>query len=202
MIKEWIISYLTTLGIGGLLLGVIVEAMGIPFFPGGIMVILTGILINQGKLNFYPALITAIVGFNLGAMLAYFIGRHVGEPFFYRYGKYLYLTPQKINRAKGWFEHSAPAFIVFGRFVPMVSNLTPYIAGLSKLNIAKFLFYNTIFSVAWSAFNLSIGMFFSYKWESISRLINSRLLLIGGIILFFYLLFNYIYYLRQPTRKI
>jgi len=205
LVRGWIISYLGAFGIGGLLLGVVVEAMGIPFFPGGIMVILTGFLINQGKLNFYPALIAATVGFNLGAILAYLIGRHIGEPFFYRYGKYLYLTPQKFNRAQAWFEHSAPVFIIFGRFVPMVSNLTPYIAGLSKLNILKFLFYNTIFAVAWSAFNLSVGMLFGYKWETISRLINSRLVLIGGALLLFYLIYHYICYLRHlrhPTRKI
>ena len=48
---DFIVNYLTALGLSGLLAGVFIEAMGVPF-PGGIMVVLTGFLVNQGKINF------------------------------------------------------------------------------------------------------------------------------------------------------
>lgn len=130
LVKDWVMHYLGTLGAGGLLLGAIVEALGIPF-PGELMIVLAGFLVNQGRLDFYGVLVAAVLGFNLGATVAYFIGRYVGEPFFVRYGRYLRVTPKRFEKAQTWLSRSVPAFIILGRFVPMVSNLTPYIAGMS-----------------------------------------------------------------------
>ena len=53
--SEAILSYLSTLGLFGLVGGVFIESMGVPF-PGGIMVILAGLLVQQGHLEFFSAL--------------------------------------------------------------------------------------------------------------------------------------------------
>jgi membrane protein DedA with SNARE-associated domain len=63
---DFIVNYLTALGLSGLLAGVFIEAMGVPF-PGGIMVVLTGFLVNQGKINFFSALITTLSGYTAGS---------------------------------------------------------------------------------------------------------------------------------------
>ena len=57
------------LGLGGLLAGVYVEAMGLPF-PGGIMVVIAGILIEQGKLDFPSAIAITFFGYSAGAVTA------------------------------------------------------------------------------------------------------------------------------------
>jgi len=187
-------QYLGALGAGGILLGAFIEAMGIPF-PGGLMVVLAGFLVNQDRLNFYHALLAATLGFNLGATSAYFIGRFVGEPFFKRYGHYLRLTPQRFARAQSWLARSAAAFIIVGRFVPMISNLTPYMAGVSRLSPVKFLIYNTIFAFTWSSFNLAVGIFFGYNWPAVLRFTGTKLPVIMLILLGLYLAF--VFWRRQ-----
>lgn len=186
--KDWVLHYLGTLGAGGLFLGLIIEALGVPF-PGGLMTLLAGILVNQGRLDFYHILAAAVLGFNVGATAAYLIGRCVGEPFLLRYGKYLMVTPAKFDQARSWMYRSAPAFIIFGRFVPMVSNLTPYLAGISRLPFVQFLIYNSVFALSWVSFNLGIGIFFGHHWESIFSLIQSRLPLLALGVLVVYLLY-------------
>lgn len=189
--QEWLVDYLGALGAGGLLVGVIVEALGVPF-PGGLMVILAGFLVKQGRLNLFTVFLAAVAGFNIGAITAFFIGRYIGEPFLFRFSRFLRVTPGRIQEARGWLAHSAPAFIILGRFLPMVSNLTPYIAGLSGLNILKFSGYNFLFTILWASLNLSLGIFFGHSWNYVTSL--SRItfpLAAGGLLLallfFFYL---------------
>lgn len=196
MMTEWVIEYLGALGMGGLFIGLVIEALGVPF-PGGLMIILAGFLVNQGKFNFYNVLLVVILGFNMGAMIAYLIGKYVGEPFLFRFGKYLRVTPNRIRQAQEWLEHSSAAFIIFGRFIPMISNLTPYMAGMSKLSILKFISYNFIFTMAWSLFNLGVGMFFSYNWNYLLHFIRFRLPLFSAGLLILCLLLLYL----KPIHK-
>ncbi len=182
---ETITGFLGSLGLGGLFLGSIIEALGIPF-PGGLMIIFAGMLVNNGEMGFAWSLILAVGGFSLGAGAAFFLGKYIGEPVFDKAGKYLKITPAGLDRARSWMRHSAAAFIIFGRFVPMVSNLTPYVAGMSKLRTERFFLYNTIFAVSWASFYLIVGMFFSHYLPALLDFTGSRLpfLAAGAVLLY------------------
>jgi membrane protein DedA with SNARE-associated domain len=175
--------FLMQLGIGGIFLGTVIEALGIPF-PGGVMLILAGILVYEGKIGFFAAFLTAVAGLNAGAIAAYFIGRGIGEPFLYRFEKLFRLERRKLDRAREWLTHSAAAFVLLGRFVPTVGNVTPYLAGISRLSPTRFIFYNCIFSVGWSLFNMGLGYYFSRTWQVVWRYVETYLpYLAAGLIL-------------------
>ncbi len=188
---DFIVNYLTALGLSGLLAGVFIEAMGVPF-PGGIMVVLTGFLVNQGKINFFSALITTLSGYTAGSFTAYLIGRNLGQPFFLWCGRYLRITPERIKQTQSWLDRSAPAFIVFGRFLPGVSNLTPYMAGVSRIGAGYFLFYNTLFTLGWGGLYLLLGMFFGHNYRLISGYLNNGLPFVGLGLLGIYLAYVYL----------
>ncbi len=191
---DLILDYLSKLGLGGLLAGVFIEAMGLPF-PGGIMVMVTGILVEQGRINFSSALLVTLFGFSAGAITAYMIGRHLGQPFFIRCGKLLHISPEQFAKAQTWLDRSAPAFIVFGRFVPGLSNLTPYMAGVSRIRAGYFIFYNSIFALGWGFLYLMVGMFFGHNYQLIASYLNSKLPLVGFGLLVLY--FGYLYLKRH-----
>lgn len=188
---DLIINFLSRLGLGGLLAGVYIEAMGLPF-PGGIMVIITGILIEQGKLDFPSAFVTTFSGYSAGAVTAYAIGRYLGQPFFLRCSRLLKLSPERFEEAQTWLDRSAPAFIIFGRFIPGLSNLTPYMAGVSRIGFWYFLFYNSIFTAGWGFLYLMVGMFFGYNYQAIARYLNSKLPLLGLALVLLYFGYGYI----------
>lgn len=187
---DLIIDFLSRLGLGGLLAGVYVEAMGLPF-PGGIMVIITGILIEQGKLDFPSAFAITFSGYSAGAITAYIIGKRLGQPFFMRCGKLLKLSPERFKKAQTWLDRSAPVFIIFGRFIPGVSNLTPYMAGVSRIGFWYFLFYNSLFTAGWGFLYLTVGMFFGYNYQIVARYLNSKLPLVGLAMLLLYFVYSY-----------
>lgn len=193
---ETIVDYLDSLGAGGLLVAVFIEALGLPF-PGGIMVILAGVLVSQGKIPFMLAFGATVIGFTFGASTAFYLGKYVGEPVIERYGRYLHITPQSFNKAQLWMEQSSAAFILVGRFIPMISNLTPYMAGMSKLSWSRFLFYNTIFAIAWSGFNISLGLFFGRNWKELASESQSIFPFIALGILILYLFLKYRFFRRR-----
>ncbi|OPX86599.1 MAG: Inner membrane protein YabI [Pelotomaculum sp. PtaB.Bin104] len=189
---DLIIDYLTALGYGGLLAGVVVESMGIPLFPGGIMVILAGFLINQGKMNFISALFIMFTGYTAGSLAAYLIGRKVGKPLFQHSFKFLHISPARLEQTQNMLDRSAPVFIVFGRFLPGLSNLTPYLAGISRINIGYFIIFNSIFALSWGTLYLLIGMFFGHNYQVIAGHLNRNLPLAGLLILLLYFLYPHL----------
>ncbi|AGL01850.1 DedA family protein [Desulfoscipio gibsoniae] len=198
--QDYLVNYIDTLGLGGLLGGLIIEALGLPF-PGGVMIMFTGFLVNQNRLNFYSVFLIAVLAFNIGATAAFYVGRYMGEPVLYRYGKYLRINPHKLEMARRWMQQSAALFIIVGRFVPMVSNLTPYIAGASGLKLTRFLLYNMIFSLIWVSFNISVGMLFGYKWPAIAGYFQQQVPLAALVLLLTYvavkLIINYFHAIRS-----
>lgn len=183
-------GYLSSFGLAGLLLGVFIEAMGVPF-PGGIMVIIAGFFINQGKLKFSSAFITILSSYTAGSIAAYFIGRNVGQPFFIKLGNFLHISPERFEQTRSWLDQSAPAFIIFGRFLPSLGNLTPYMAGVSRIGLGYFLFYNTIFAVGWGSLYLLLGMFFGHNYYLITKHLNLKLPLVSLGLLASYFIYLY-----------
>lgn len=180
-------DFLGQLGLGGVFLGTIIEALGIPF-PGGVMLVLAGVLISEGSLNYKGTVVLAVIGFNLGATAAYYIGRTVGEPFFNRFQRLFRIDPGKLEKARIWMGQSAAAFIIFGRFVPMASNLTPYLAGMSRLSPGRFLLYNSVFAVVWATFNIAVGYYFSRSWQQVMTFTGTHLPYIAAAALAVYII--------------
>lgn len=198
--QDLILSYLSTLGLAGIFTGMVLEALGIPGFPGGILVILAGFLVHEGVLDFYSALAAAFAGNTLGASAAYLLGRNVGEPFFVRYGRYLRLPPGKFREAQELLARSAGAFLIVGRFIPGISNVTPYLIGLARYQFATFLAYNSIFALTWAALYLSLGMLFGRNWHKIWALWQPPLLVAAAIITAAVLLY-YAWRRKTPNPK-
>ncbi len=182
---DYIKSYLSSFGLAGLLLGVFIEATGVPF-PGGVMVVIAGFLVNEGRLNFGSALAVVLAGYTAGSLLAYTAGRCIGLPFLMRCGKLLRVSPAKLERTRSLLFYSAPAFIVAGRFFPGLGNLTPYMAGVSRIGPAVFLFYNTIFAAGWATLYLLLGMFFGYNYHAVAGRVNNGLVIFGLCMLAFW----------------
>ncbi len=143
-----ILEFLSSLGLLGVFVGVFLEAIELPF-PGGVLVAFAGFLSKQGNFNIIVACLVSLIGYFLGSISAFMIGRHLGKPFIKRWGRYIRLTPERIVRAQEFLKKSAPVYVICGRFVPTVGNFTPYAAGISGISIVKFLIYDMIHALLW-----------------------------------------------------
>lgn len=196
-LSEFILSYLTAFGIGGILLSSFVEALGVPFFPGGVVVIIGGFLIAKGYMNFPAAMVATALGFITGSILAYLLGAKLGGRVFEIGGRILKVTPARLDKAHAFLSYSAPGFIIFGRFIPGISNLTPYLAGVGRLNPILFLTLTAVFAFSWSALYLLLGMLFGSNWNKFAG--RLQLLLLTGA--FFGLSIYFFVTYRKKTKK-
>lgn len=183
-----ILDILSSLGLTGVFAGVFLEAIGLPF-PGSVLVALAGFLSKQGEFNMIVAWLVSLLGYMLGSISAFMLGRCIGEPFIKRWGRYIRLTPERIRKAQKLLQKSAPAYVICARFIPTIGNITPYVAGISGISIVKFLIYDMVHAALWLTIFLNVGAVLGSEWHTMVE--NPRLkwgAIGGGLLLLVYVL--------------
>lgn len=161
-----IVEMLSSLGLPGVFAGVFLEAIGLPF-PGSVLVALAGFLAKQGEFTIFMAWVVSLLGYLFGSFSAFMIGHNFGEAFLQRWRKYIRLTPERMDKALELLQRSAPAYIIGGRFVPTIGNITPYVAGISGISLVKFLIYDMIHAIIWLTIFLGAGAALGRHWHNI-----------------------------------
>ncbi|MBC7106975.1 MAG: DedA family protein [Firmicutes bacterium] len=180
--KEILLHYLSALGVAGLAVGTFIEATGLPF-PGGLMTLGAGFLAAQGRLDIEMALAAVVAGHSLGSLAAYHVGRSLGRPLFRRYGDLVGLTPARMARARRWLNRSGVLFVLLGRLLPTVGNVTPFAAGAGGMEPWPFAVYSVVFAFLWGTLYLKLGAYFGHNWEAIRHLLQNRLpLVVAGLL--------------------
>jgi len=93
---------------------------------------------SQGKLSLWGVILAATAGSWFGSAASYWIAWKVGRPLFERYGKYVFLSPEKLVKADQWFETYGAGGIFVARLLPAIRHLISVPAGLFHMNFKKF----------------------------------------------------------------
>src|SRR5205085_10783714 len=129
---------------------------GVPV-PGETVLILGAVYSATGRLTVWLvgslAFVAAVVGDNIGFAIGHFGGRPLVE----RYGRYILLTPERIEKATGFFERHGGKIIVVARFIEGLRQANGIIAGISGLHWAKFVAFNALGAALWVAVWTTIG---------------------------------------------
>ena len=137
---------------------VLLEDFGVPV-PGETVLILGAVYAGTGRLNIVLvgllAFIAAVVGDNIGFAIGHFGGRRLVE----RFGRYILLTPERLDRATGFFERRGASIIIVARFVEGLRQANGIIAGTSGMHWARFLAFNAIGAALWVGLWASVGYF-------------------------------------------
>jgi membrane protein DedA with SNARE-associated domain len=84
-------------------LGVMLEGIGIPL-PGETVLITAGALARRGSLTLWETMMMGSLGAVMGGQAGYLVGRFGGRPFVLRWGRYAFITPDRLGRAERFFE--------------------------------------------------------------------------------------------------
>jgi membrane protein DedA with SNARE-associated domain len=82
--------------------------------------------------------VAGVLGCWLGALLGWAIGAYGGRPFLERHGRWLHVTPHKLDRAQRWFERYGPLTVAIGLSVPVVRSFVAIPAGIARLELRRF----------------------------------------------------------------
>lgn len=114
-----------------------------PPFPGDSFIVAAGALVALKRLD--PALIVflIILGGMGSVMLVYLLGKRYGRDFFIR-RNFRYFSAADIIRVEGHFEKWGGLILVFSRFVVGFRSALALVAGMSRYDALKMLFFSTI----------------------------------------------------------
>jgi membrane protein DedA with SNARE-associated domain len=165
-------------GIFGLLmLGII----GLPV-PDETLLAFCGYLAQKGELHLVLTILSAFLGSCSGITASYLIGRVPGLALVRKYGKYVHLTDERIERVHLWFEKAGRWLLVIGYFIPGFRHLTAMIAGSTKLSYPEFAPFAYAGALIWSTAFVTAGYFFGKEWEKMSGKAHDIFLIIAGVL--------------------
>ena len=135
---------------------VAVEDFGIPV-PGETILIAAALFAGAGRLNvfvvFVVATLAAIVGDNIGFVIGHFGGRALAL----RFGKYVFLTEERLDKAQAFFERHGGKIIVVARFIEGLRQANGIVAGISGMHWRRFVVFNALGAALWVGLWVSLG---------------------------------------------
>jgi membrane protein DedA with SNARE-associated domain len=143
-------------GVWAIGLLIMLEDFGIPV-PGETILIAGAVYAGAGRLNVVlvalVAFIAAIIGDNIGFAIGHFGGRALAL----RWGKYVFLTGERLDKAEAFFDRRGAIVITFARFVEGLRQANGIIAGITGMHWLRFLVFNAIGAALWVGTWVSLG---------------------------------------------
>lgn len=132
-----------------------------PPVPSEIIMGIGGMLVARGEMEFFPLLIIATLGTTAGNYFWYWIGNRFGyqrlQPFVDRWGRWLTLEWEDIEKAILFFHKWGDWVIFMLRFSPFLRTIISLPAGLAHMRLGRFLFFTFAGSLIWNALLIAGG---------------------------------------------
>jgi membrane protein DedA with SNARE-associated domain len=143
-------------GIWAIGLLIMLEDFGVPV-PGETILIAGAIYAGAGRLNIVAVgvvgFIAAVIGDNIGFAIGHFGGRALAL----RLGKYVFLTPERLDRAQRFFNRHGGKIITIARFIEGLRQANGIVAGISGMHWRRFLAFNALGAALWVGTWVSLG---------------------------------------------
>jgi membrane-associated protein len=118
------------------------------FLPGDSLLFLVGTVAGAGHLDIVTVNIVLMAAAILGDTFGYMLGRQTGPRIFSRPDSRLFRR-EHVERTHAFYEKYGGKTIVYARFVPIVRTFAPFIAGVGKMDYARFLSFNVFGGIGW-----------------------------------------------------
>jgi membrane protein DedA with SNARE-associated domain len=145
-------------GVWAIVLLVFLEDFGIPV-PGETVLIAGAVFAGSGQLNIVAVGVAGFVAAVAGDNVGYAIGRFGGRALVDRWGKYVFLTPERLDKAENFFNKHGGKIITIARFVEGLRQANGLIAGIIEMHWLKFVAFNALGAALWVGTWVSVGYF-------------------------------------------
>ena len=166
LLAGWIISVISTLGYGGIVLLMAIESACIPL-PSEIIMPFSGYLVFKGQMTLWGVALAGAFGCVVGSVPAYYLGMFGGRPLVEKYGKWVLISHHDLHLADRWFEKHGEIIIFIGRLLPAVRTFIAFPAGVARMPMSRFILYTFAGSLIWCWILAYAGMKTGENWESL-----------------------------------
>ncbi len=164
-----------------ILFGVMLESTGVPL-PGETILLAAGVLVKGGRLDLGDVIVFGILGAVVGDQIGYWVGRGGGRSFVLRWGRYVFITPQRLGRAEAFFEKHGGKAVFLARFFSGLRVFGALVAGISRMRWGTFILYNALGGAVWATAVVLVGYFLGSSIGLVERWLGRATLVLFALL--------------------
>ena len=168
IVIDWIIRVVNNLSWAGVLVLMIMESACLPI-PSEAVMPLAGFVLCKTKADLVLYTIIGTIANLIGSWIAYLMGSLGGRPFLIKYGQYIMLSEEELERAKKLFDRYGDLAVLIGRMLPAIRTVISLPAGIFLMNPIKFTLYTVLGSVPWNFLLTFLGYRLGIYWYLIEE---------------------------------
>jgi membrane protein DedA with SNARE-associated domain len=119
-----------------------------------------------GFAAYISVVVAGVVGYQLGAIVGWWVGYRGGHPFLERHGRWFHLTPQKLDRAERWFQRWDVWAVLLGRITPVARSFVSIPAGVFESPFARYNLFTLIGNAVWCLALAAVGWALGSSWDT------------------------------------
>jgi membrane protein DedA with SNARE-associated domain len=105
------------------------------------------------------------IGYTVGSILGWAIGLYGGRPYLERHGRWLHVTPEKLDRADVWFERYGDGTVLVTRVIPVVRSFVSIPAGIAEMPFVRYTVLSFLGTIPWCFGIAGAGLALGTGWE-------------------------------------
>jgi membrane protein DedA with SNARE-associated domain len=160
---------------------IFLEDFGVPV-PGETVLIIAAVYAGTGRFNVWLVALIGFLAAILGDNVGFAIGHFGGRPLAERFGKYIFLTPERLDKTANFFDRHGGKVIVIARFVEGLRQANGIIAGITGMHWTKFVPFNALGAALWVGVWVSIGYFSGSNIDSIYHTATKYEAVFGAVV--------------------
>ena len=196
-IINFIVETVSSLGYAGIFIMMFLESSFFPF-PSEVVMIPAGYLAYKGEMNIYLVVLFGILGSLAGALFNYYFAIKLGRGFLMKYGKYILISEETIERMEEFFKKHGHISTFSGRLIPVVRQYISLPAGLARMNLFVFSLYTSLGAGIWVIILTLLGYFLGGNEDLIKEYLHTIII----VILILLAILAFWYYKKNKNKKL
>jgi membrane protein DedA with SNARE-associated domain len=172
------------------------ESMGVPS-PGETALVAAAVLASQGKLQIWLVILIGITSAIVGDNIGYALGRRFGREVLEAPGPFFMRRLLIIRYGDRFFEKHGGKAVFLARWVALVRVAAAWLAGINRMPLRYFFFWNAFGAITWG---ITYGLVGYFLGKSATRVL-SEVGIAGAVLLVVMLIAGYVL-LRRRERQI
>jgi membrane protein DedA with SNARE-associated domain len=104
---------------------------------------------SQGRMSLTGVILAGTFGSWLGSSITYWVSRWIGRAVILRWGRFVFIKPESLERAERFVERYEVGGVFFARLLPVIRHLISIPAGIARMSFGIFSTVTILGSLLW-----------------------------------------------------
>jgi membrane protein DedA with SNARE-associated domain len=151
-------------GVSAVFFLMVLESACLPV-PSEVIMLFAGYLVSTDQMTLTQAVVAGTLGNVVGSWIAWGLGFFGGRVLLERHGRWVHITPARLNMADRWFERRGERIVFIARCLPIIRTFISLPAGIARMPFWRFTIYTAAGSFIWVLALALIGVQVGAQWE-------------------------------------